>query len=125
MYPNIFSTCAQNAGVQAVFGTNPTRFYPFGEAPQGTALPYAVFQVVTGSPENYVDCAPDIDTWSIQIDVYDDTVSGCRDAAEALRDAIEPVAHIVGWRGEERDSETRRYRFSFDVDWWESRSEQS
>ena len=123
MYPPIFSTVAADAAVQAELGTNPVRFYPFGEAPAGVSKPYAVWQVVTGFPENYLGQLPDIDSYSIQVDVYSETASGARQAALALRDAIEPVAHITAWRGESRDPDTKNYRFSFDVDWWLARGE--
>ena len=125
MFPPIYSTCADNVLVQAQLGTTPTRFYPFGEAPAGVSTPYAVWQMVGGLPENCLSDVPDIDSYALQIDVYGDTVDAVRDAAEAMRDAIEPVAHIVAWRGESRDPTTKRYRFSFDVDFFEYRSNQS
>lgn len=122
MYPPIFST-VNVAAVQALLQTapGPLRFYLFGEAPQNTPLPYAVWQTRGGSPENYLNQVPDMDLFSIQIDVYASPAQGpsrARSVARALRDAIEPVAHIVAWRGESVDPETRNYRSSFDVDWW-------
>jgi hypothetical protein len=84
-----------------------------------------VWSVVTGSPENYINEVPDFDTWAIQIEVFAETADAARDAAEALRNAIEPEAHVVAWRGESRDVETRLYRYSFDVDWMVSRETQS
>ena len=44
--------------------------------------------------------------------------------SRALRDAVEPVAHIVAWRGESRDVDTRLYRYSFDVDWLVNRNKE-
>ena len=117
MYPPIFQICAAVPAVTALLGTGPTRLFPFGEAPQDTALPYAVWQTVSGLPENYVDCPPDIDRFTIQVDVYAGTGSSARDVAKALRDAIEPHANIVAWRGESRDPDTNHRRYSFDVDW--------
>lgn len=125
MYPPIFSTCAADASVQFYLGTSPTRLYPFGNAPENVTKPYAVWQAVSGVPENYIDKVPDIDSWTLQVDAYALTASEARDVAEALRDAIEPNAHIVGWRGESRDPDTKNYRFSFDVDWFEHRVNQS
>lgn len=104
-----------------MLGSSPTRLYPFGEAPQGVTKPYAVWQTVTGSPENYLGQVPDLDSWSIQVDVYADTATASRGAAEALRDAIEPVAHITFWNGEGRDPKTNNYRYTFTVDWFKSR----
>ena len=118
MYPPIFATCKAAGAVTALIGTSPVRLYPFGEAPQGVAKPYAVWQTIGGAPENYIDCAPDIDSMTLQVDIYSTTAASCRAVAVAIRDAIEPVAHITSWRGESRDDETNHYRSSFDVDWW-------
>lgn len=121
MFPPIFQVCAADAGVTAVLGTNPVRLYPFGEAPQGVQKPYAVWQTIGGLPANYINQRPDIDMFSLQLDVYGDTAASVRSAAMALRDSIEPNAHIVRWGGESRDAETNSYRYSFDVDWWNHR----
>lgn len=105
-------------------GTGPLRFYMFGQAPQNVTLPYAVWQIAGGSPENYISNAPDIDSYTIQIDVYASPAQGSqrvRDVAEAIRDAIEDECHITSWRGESRDTDTQNFRFSFDSDWFVSR----
>lgn len=117
MFPPVFQICAASAAVTALIGTNPVRLYPFGEAPQGVVYPYAAWQLVTGTPENYLGDLPDADNFTVQIDVYADTAASARNVAKALRDAIEPVAYVVAWRGESKDAETKRYRYSFDVDW--------
>lgn len=117
MFPPIYSVCAASAGVVAVLG-DPVRLDPFGEAQQGTGKPYAVWQQITGGPENYIGNAPDIDLFSLQIDCYAMTATDARGVAETLRDAIEPVAHITRWSGEAREPDTKLYRYSFDVDWW-------
>lgn len=116
MYPPIFQLCTASAAVTALLGTGPTRLFPAGEAPQGVALPYAAWQTITGLPENNLDCRPDADTWSVQIDVYAKTLTAARAAAAAIRDAIEPSAYVTSWRGESRDPDTNNYRYSFDVD---------
>lgn len=123
-YPPIFAVCSVDAGVGAVLGGTGVncRLFPFGEAPQKTTRPYAVWQTITGAPENYLDKTPDIDSWQIQIDVYAATVTLCRQVAEALRDAIEPHAHIITWGGDDRDPDTNLYRLTFSVDWWVNRS---
>ncbi|HBO3174931.1 DUF3168 domain-containing protein [Pseudomonas aeruginosa] len=117
MFPPIFEVCAASGAVTALIGTNPVRMYPFGQAPQGVVYPYAVWQLVTGIPENYLGDLPDADSYTVQIDVYADTGAAARNVAKALRDAIEPVAYVTSWRGESIDPETKRYRYSFDVDW--------
>lgn len=121
MYPPILEVCSADAGVQAVLGSDPCRVHLFGYGKGSSggvpATPYAVWQIIGGIPENYLGSLPDADNWSLQIDVYASTAADARDAAMALRNAIEPVAYVVGWRGEGREPDTKLYRYSFDVDW--------
>lgn len=118
MYPPIFAVLNASAAVKALIGSGPVRAYPFGDAPQDVALPYVVWQTVSGSPENYINQVPDIDLFSLQVDVYAASSASARSVAAAVRDAVEPSAHIVAWRGEGRDPDTKHYRYSFDVDWF-------
>lgn len=117
MQPPIFKVCAASPAVTALLGTNPVRLFPFGEAPQGVAYPYAVWQVVGGAPENYLADTPDVDGFNLQVDVYAKTSAVATDVATALRDAIEPEAYITRWGGQGKDSTTKTYHISFDVDW--------
>lgn len=117
MYPPIYKVIAASATVKALIGSSPVRCYPFGNAPQNVALPYVVWQIITGQPENYIGDTPDLDKYVTQVDVYGLTESSSRAVAKALRDAIEPVAYITAWRGESTDPETLHKRYSFDVDW--------
>ena len=117
MYPPIFAVCAADLGVQSKLGVNPTRLYPFGEAPSLSTKAYAVWQTIGGTPENYLTCPPDVDFYSLQVDVYGRTALEVREAANALRVPIEANAFIVAWRGEMRETDTQLYRYSFDVNW--------
>lgn len=121
MFPPIFTVAAADPAVTALLGSNPTRLYPFGQAPQGVVYPYAVWQGFGGSPENYLSGRPDIDGFTLQVDVYADTGTSARAVAEAIRDAIELKAYITRWGGESRDPETGHYRVSFDLDWYVAR----
>lgn len=118
MFPPVFSVCAASSAVTALLGTDPVRLYPFAEAPQTTPEPYAVWQLISGAPENFINGLPDMDQYSIQIDCYASSAAGAREVAEALRDAIEPRAHIVRWSQDLIDADTNLRRFSFDVDWF-------
>lgn len=118
MQPPIFAVCAADSGVQAVLGLSPAHLYPFAEAPHNAETPYAVWQIVTGSPDNYITGPPDIDRYTVQVDVYAKTGSEAASVAEALRDAIEPHAHIVRWGGHDTDPDTRHRHISFDVSWF-------
>lgn len=121
MHPPIFTVCSADAGVTALLGAAPCRLYPFGLAPQNPVKPYAVWQIVTGSPENYINQLPDTDSWTLQVDVYATSTDDARAVVKVLRDAIEPKAHITRWHDESRDPETKNYRFGFDCDWWVNR----
>lgn len=118
-FPPVYDT-ANVSSVQAVLGTD-IRFYPFGRAPQGVTYPYAVYQTISGTPQNVMDQTPDMDYFGVQVDVYATPTQGqrvARGVLEALRDAIEPYAHITSWRSESVDPDTKSYRIGFDCDWW-------
>lgn len=121
MYPPIFSVCAADPAVVALLGPAPIRLSQFGEAKQGVAKPYAVWQIISGAPENYLNQRPDMDLFTVQVDVYGQDPDSTRDTAAALRYAIEGVAHVVSYGGEGRDPDTKNYRYSFTVDWWVKR----
>ena len=121
MFPPIFTLVSNDHDVQVAFGTNPVRVFPFGSAPEKPTLPYSVWQIIGGAPENYVGNLPDMDTFLIQVDVYAKTASSARSSAEALRDALEEKAYIVAWRGESKDLTTQHYRYSFDINFFTAR----
>ena len=121
MYPPIFTVCYGDSGVQGYLGSDPMRLYPFGEAEENEIKPYAVWQNVGGLPENYISQAPDIDSYSLQVDVYASSATEARDAAQAIRDAIEPHCHVTSWIGDGRENNTFDYRFTFLVDWFVNR----
>lgn len=118
MFPPVFLTCATDSAVQSLLGINPCRLWPFGEGDPAPDYPYAVWQTISGSPENYLAQTPDMDLYVIQIDVYAQTAEDARAVALALRAAIEPVAYVTAYLGEFRDTMTRSFRYSFTVDWF-------
>jgi hypothetical protein len=120
MYPPIFPAVKASAAVRALIGTDPCRFYQFGLAPQDVAKPYAVWRRVFGTPENFLDMPPDVDSFILQVDVYASPQQGAqvaRNVALALRDPIERVAYITAWLGESTDPQTSNPTFSFQVSW--------
>lgn len=124
MFPPIYPLVAASPAAVALLktGQGPVRFYQFGLAPQGVAKPYAVWQRVFGSPENYLGSLPDQDLFTVQVDVYATTADAARTVALALRDAIEPAAHITQWLGETVDQDTGSNRFSFQCDFFVPRT---
>lgn len=118
-YPPIFSVISVDpAAAAALGGSGIIRFFPAGEAPENVVRPYATWQVIGGLPENYIGTRPDVDQYTVQIDIWADTLASVRDASGAVRGAIELVAHIIGYRSESKEEETDLYRVSFDVDWF-------
>ncbi|RKT75621.1 uncharacterized protein DUF3168 [Rahnella aquatilis] len=117
MIAPIFPVCAASAAVTALIGTSPVRLYPFGEHDDTIVYPYAVWQNIDGEPPMYLDTVPDFDSYKLQVDVYGNTAAEASAVAEALRNAIQPKAYITRWGPQGRDTETKRYRYSFDVDW--------
>jgi hypothetical protein len=111
----LYELAKADSAVTALLG-NPPRISAFGEIKQGVAKPYAVWQLVYGSPENKLATAPDHDRYGVQVDAYADTPAAARAVGLALRDAYEPEGYIVGWNGESREADTLLYRFSFTVE---------
>lgn len=117
MTPPIFPLCLASPKVLLAFGVEPTRVYPFGLIEQAPGFPYAVWQTVSGIPENYLAQRPDVDSLTTQVDVYAKDEESLIQGATALRDAFEPHGYITRWGGQTRDAETKLLRLSFDVDW--------
>ena len=115
--PPIFSICAADAQLTALLGSNPVRLFIFGMAPQGVQKPYAVWQVVSGAPENYLAGRPDAEGHTLQIDVYGDNAGQARSVLAAIENAIELDCYVTRYGGESRDPETKNYRSTMDVDW--------
>ncbi|AVF54204.1 hypothetical protein AL527_02900 [Pseudomonas fulva] len=114
----IFEACSRDPAVTGLLGTGADmRLYSFGEAPDKVARPYVVWQVINGNPENYLAGRPDVDGFTLQVDIYGTTGASVRSVRDAIRDAIELQANITRWGGESRDPTTKNYRTSFDVDW--------
>jgi hypothetical protein len=116
--PPLFAVCAANAGVTALMGVGPTRLYPFGDAPENVAKPYATYQVLNGVPENYLGDPPDIDEWNIQIDIYAATVNSANAVQSALRRALESHCHVTRLGGTGTEPNTQLKTTGFDVSWY-------
>jgi hypothetical protein len=112
-----YTTCKADAAVLALLGSPEPRIFPFGQAPQTVAKPYVVYQWIGGDPFNMLNCRPDADRASLQVDVYGLTTQSTTTVAKAIRYAIELDSYVTSYRGDMRDEETKLYRTSFDVDW--------
>lgn len=121
MTPAVFAMLKDDAGVAAQFGAGAARVYVPGDVPEGATTPYASWQTISGTAENYLSERPDMDAFRVQFDVYASTRPAAKVAAEALRDALEPHGHQISFNLDERDDTTKLYRMSFDFEFWQSR----
>jgi len=115
MLPPIYSTLLASAAVFALVGT---RIYRHGRAPQNVDAPYVTWSVITGTPENQLSGTPPVDRQTLQIDCWALTDTGVEALAVAVRDAIEPYAHMTGMPVDQREVETKLWRMALQVDWW-------
>lgn len=116
-YGTYFCGLQNSPEVTALLGANPVRLYPFGQAEQNELKPYAVWQVIGGSPENYLAGRSDAGAFTLQVDVYADSGSTASPVGDAIRHAIELDAYTTNYNGDDRDKETGNSRHSFDRDW--------
>lgn len=112
----LFEIIKSNMDVTALIGEEPVRFFPWGAAPQGVALPYAVYGVISATPENYVGTNPDIDTNSYQIDIYAKTGASCEEVFAAIRGAVQEQGYVINFQKQVLDPETRLYTSRIDLD---------
>lgn len=126
VYPPLFAKLNASVPVKAVFGSNPLRVYPIGEAPaKGTptyGTPYATFQTVAGAPENNLATRPDAADFREQVDVMATTLTAARNGAKLIMEAIELVAAVVSYNGERKDTDTQLAVYSFDIAWITTRT---
>ena len=112
-----YVTCKADPTVLALLGAPEPRIYPFGTSPQDGTKPYAVYQDVGGAPFNMLNCRPDADQLTLQVDVYATTAAKSTEVAKAIRYAVELQSYITLYVGGMRDEETKLYRTSFRLDW--------
>jgi len=117
MLPLVFPLLAAAPAVLALLGGSASalRVYRHGSAEQGVQRPYVTWSVPGGAPSNGFDgaCA---DFFRVQVDCWSDDDAEIETLARAVRAALEPVAHCVGYLADERDFATQRFRISFAFD---------
>lgn len=118
MIPPVFSTLMAVPAVVALIGN---RCYRHGEAAPGVTAPYVTYFIVVGAPANNLSEAPPIDLIGVQVDCWSDDDAQAEVLATAVRNAIEPHAHMTSVVVNTRDFETRRYRIGMQFDWWLNR----
>lgn len=123
MTPNVFQFVSASPECRVLLGAPPKmRFVEYGEAVQGeTGQPYAVWQLISGLPANYLGRLPDADDTRIQVDVYASQQLVARALALAIRDALEPHANMVSYAMRPRDATTRNYGYLMDFEFFTAR----
>lgn len=125
MLPPIFATLKASQEVKNIVGTNPPRIYRHDSAPQDASRPYVTWFLVSGVPENNLSELPPVDRIAVEIDCWHQTDAGIDLLASAVRDAIEPYAHMTAVVVNLREPETKLFRIGMQFDWWLDRPEQS
>ena len=102
---------------------NVLRVYEFGLAPDDPVKPYLVWQDISGTPQNHLDCPANTDHITIQIDIYTTDPAQLSLIKEAVRKALEfdNSCTVTSLRGNERESNTKLYRTGFDSNWFVDR----
>lgn len=124
MLPLLYPLFTGSAAVVALIGqddaADPMRVYRHGSAPQGVMRPYVTWSVPGGAADNTFD-GGDADVFRVHVDCWADGDDAIDALALAVRDALEPAAHLVAYLADERDFQTQRYRISYAFDFIEGR----
>lgn len=121
MMPPLFKVCASNPHVVRVFGLNPVRIFPWGQAFDESGLipktPYAVWSVINGTGQAYLENRSDLDEIDTQIDVYGESEKIVLQAAEIIRQAIEKESYVTSFVPLGIDQEAQLLRFTMTATW--------
>jgi hypothetical protein len=115
MMPPVHQTLSSASDVSAIVGD---RIYRHGRAPQTVDRPYVTWSLASGVPENELSDVPGIDRQTVQVDCWAPGDRDCVALAVAVRDAIEPHAHLIATPANEREQGTNLYRIGFQFDWF-------
>lgn len=121
MNPPLFTILKNTPAVTALLGTAPLRVFPWGRAPQNVVKPYAVYSVYNANPENYLDQVPDIDNKGTQLSIYAATADSLQSCYIAVRNALEPQAHMLSFATPDLDADTDLFSCRMEFDFWDER----
>lgn len=121
MNPDLFQILDSNTQVKLLLGANPLRMFPWGRAPQNVRKPYGVYAVYNGLPENYLGNLPDIDNKGTQINIYAENADSLEAVYLAVRNALEPHAHMTNFSTPALDDITDLYSGTMEFDFWDER----
>lgn len=113
MVPLIQSLLEGDPTVRQQLG-DPVRLF-LGSAPQNTSLPYATWEVVSGSPTAMLSDPPPADGWRVRMTVWGEGLSHANGVAVAIRDVVERVGSIESYNPTPDSDDTDAVGISFDV----------
>ena len=117
MFPPVHQTLVSDDTLAVLFSGAP-RVYRHGYVPQGTARPYITWAVPNLVPENTLSELPTMDRSTVQVDVWCEQDALTLQIAKAVRDAIEPHAHLTSQPFDGWDPESKCYRMALQFDWF-------
>lgn len=112
---NLFALVKASPECTALLGSNPVRFFEFGQAPQLESTPYATYQHVTGTPYNVLTGPAPADHITVQIDAWADSSTVCKAVANEIRKAVENNCHVTSWLGTSKEGDTFRSTFMVQI----------
>lgn len=119
LYAPVYKTLQDSPAVVDLVAS---RVYRHGAAPQDVARPYVTWFVPASGIENQLSGLPATERQTIQIDCWAESDKQVNTLALAVRNAIEPFAHLTGIPLDGRDlSATKLYRIALQFDWWHPR----
>lgn len=121
MLPPIYQLLKSSVAVTSI--VNSTNIY-FIECPENInpSTPYIVWNSPDIEPENELSNVPDIDRVNIHINCYHSDQKLSVELAKAIRNAIEPSAHMLNAFLNERDVKTKMYNYVLVFDYFLSRN---
>lgn len=118
----VYSLLGASGAVTAIIGSHPTMRCFEGTAPQDTPRPYVAWAAVAGAgPENYLGELPAMDQARVQVDCFAKDLPDTVALAKAVRNAIEPSAHMVSTPITLYEPETELYRVILEFDFFTAR----
>lgn len=118
MIPPVYDTLKASSAVVRIVDD---AIWRHNSAPQDTPRPYITWFIVTGTPENHLSGLPPMDRMTVQVDCWADTDEQAEELATAVRDAIEPYAHMTAQPIDAREPVTKLWRMALEFDWFVAR----
>lgn len=102
--------------ITAILGSEPRIYEDI--APEGTEVPYIVWQELGGQSNNHLDNAPaNFDDVQFQVMVYDTYLGRAYQVRALVRKALESYCFILNPRISGFDSTTKQSMRGFDANW--------